>query len=152
MPTLTSDYLIQAPPERVYAALCDPDAFGQWMPNFGGVERLTPGPFGVGTRFRETRKMFGTTGHEVFEVTEAEPGRRLGLYVDGKLGSTGKGEYRFTYDFSPEGPATRVRMQGDIQMPGGWLTRLFGKLMLPMMKKALDKDMLAFKAHVEKQG
>ena len=61
-----------------------------------GMEKLTHGEFGPGTKFRETRKFFGKTASEVFEVVAADPPRRVTLSVDGKATTTWKkGDARY---------------------------------------------------------
>ncbi|MDC3981747.1 SRPBCC family protein [Polyangium jinanense] len=148
--TFTSEHRIEAPPERVFAAMTSPDGFGNWMQGFVRAERLTPGDFDVGTQFRETRRMFGKEATEHFEVTSFVPAKRLGLKVDGTKGTTGKGEYRFDYEFEPAGAGTLLRTHAAIDMPGGLFTKLIGKLMGGFFKKACDKDLLALKAFVER--
>lgn len=148
--SMTSELQIDASPDRVFAAMIDFDGYQHWMNGFVGVEKLTEGPFGVGTEWRETRRMFGREASEVFEVTACEAPSRLGLRVDGKRGASRKGEYRFEYVLSPEGTGTRVRLNGQIDMPG-WFAGLMARMFVGMFKKAIDKDMQALKQHVEKQ-
>ncbi|MDC0743553.1 SRPBCC family protein [Polyangium mundeleinium] len=148
--SFTSEHRIDAPPERVFEAMTNPEGFGDWMKGFVRAERLTPGEFGVGTTFRETRKMFGKEATEHFEVTTCVPGKRLGLKVDGTKGTTGKGEYRFDYDFEPAGTGTLVRTSAVIDMPGGLFTKIMGKLMGGAFKKACDKDLDALKTYMER--
>lgn len=144
--TLTDS--IAAPPDRVFAVMTDMDSVSKWMPNLVKIETVTSGPYGPGTRWRETRKMFGKEATWEFEVKRAEPGRLLELYVDGKKGSSKRGEYRFTYYLEPSGPGTSVRMEGEIGGMG-WLAELFGKMFLGHFKKACAKDLTAMKAFIE---
>ncbi|HWN70448.1 MAG TPA: SRPBCC family protein [Haliangium sp.] len=148
--SMTSELFIDAPPDRVFAAMTDADGYRHWMKGFVGVEKLTQGPFGVGTEWRETRRMFGREASEVFEVTAYEPPSRLCLRVDGTRGASRKGEYRFEYALAPEGPGTRLRLKGEIDTPG-WFARLMLRMLVGMFKKAHDKEMQALKRHVEKQ-
>ena len=105
---------IAAPPERVFAAMADLESFGTWMPGFVRIERLTPPPTGVGTRFRETRKMMGHEATEEFEVTAFEPPLVFGLFCDGKKGSSKSGEFRFRYTLAPGGPGTILTVDGEV--------------------------------------
>ena len=144
---------IAAPPERVFAVMADPDSFGKWMPGFVRIERLTPPPTGVGTRFRETRKMMGREATEEFEVTAFEPPRVLGLSCDGKKGSSGSGEFRFRYMLAPGGPGTILTVDGEVGgLTGcmGWCMFLLGPLMTAFCRRAIAKDHAALKAYCER--
>lgn len=141
--------MIDAPPSEVVAAMTDFDTWHQWMDGLIRVEKLTEGPYGVGTQWRETRKLFGQEASEVFKVTEFAPPGRIGLWVDGAQGTTGKGEYRFAYRLVPSGEnGTHLTMDADIDMPG-IVARLFGFLLKGMFKKGCDRDTLALKAYLE---
>lgn len=141
---------IQAPPEAVLAAMADLDGWPAWMQGLVRTEKLTNGPFGVGTRWREVRRMFGQEAAEVFEVTTYDPPHRLGLYVDGTQGTTGKGAFRFLYALEPApGGGTRLVLTGDVEMPG-LAARLFGFLFRGMFRKGCERDLNALKAHLER--
>lgn len=140
-----------APPEQVFEAVADVERYGEWMPGFVSIEKLTDGDFGVGTEFRETRKVMGREGTEHFEVVGFEPGRRLELHIDGSKGTSGKGVYRFTYDFEREGEGTRMTMHGRIEGLKG-VSKLLGKLFAGGMRKAIEKDHAALKAWIERRS
>lgn len=144
-----SEHVIEAPPSEVLAAMTDLDSWPAWMQGLQRVEKLSDGPFGVGTRWRETRRMFGREASEVFEVVEFEPPRRIGLFVDGAQGATGRGEFRYVYSLEPASPnSTRLTLDGEIEMPGV-ATRIFGFLLKGVFRKACDRDTRALKAHLE---
>ena len=149
--TCKVDVLIAAPPERVWAGLVDVDRMGEWMKGLVKIERLTEGPLAVGSQFSETRKMFGREATEVFEVTKFEPPRLLELYVDGKKGSSGCGEYRFRHILTPEGAGTRLVLDGEIGGQSGCMA-LIGKVMIGPMKKAFRKELASFGAWVERSA
>jgi carbon monoxide dehydrogenase subunit G len=142
----TSVY-VEAPPAVVFAALSDIERWKDWLPNFVAVEKLTPGPFGAGTEWRETRKMFGKEATEHFRVTRYEPPSRVDLVVDGSKGSSKRGEYAFTYELVPDRNGTNVELTGDIRMPGIW--GLFSRMMVRPFKRACHKDLEALKHHLE---
>lgn len=151
--TLELALTIQAPPAAVFAAATDLDHFGDWMQGFVRVERLSDGPLREGSRFREVRKMFGKEAAEHFEVTRFEPPKRLELFVDGSKGASKRGEYRFVHTFEPleEGRATRVTLTGTIDGMGP-LGAVFGFLFKGMFRRALQRDLEALKAWVERGG
>ena len=48
----TATEWIGASPNVVYGVATNLQLAGKWMPNFVRMEKLTPGEFGTGTRFR----------------------------------------------------------------------------------------------------
>jgi uncharacterized protein YndB with AHSA1/START domain len=139
---------IEAPPERVFAALTNLDAAARWTPNCVRIEKLTAGPVGPGSQWRATRKLFGREATEHFEVTGYEPNRTLELFVDGTKGSSRRGYYRFRYRLQPEGAATLLDLDGEIGGTGKAM-QLLGRLFAGGFKKAIAKDLAAMKRHVE---
>lgn len=138
---------VSAPPERVFAALTDVDRIAEWLPGHVRVERLTDGPVRVGSKWRETRKVFKKDSTEEFEVVAMEAPWRLGLRCDGTKGTSGRGEYLFTYRMSPEGDRTRVHVDAEIRGMGPFMS-LFGWLVKGMFRKMMAKDLDALSAHL----
>jgi carbon monoxide dehydrogenase subunit G len=67
---------IAARPEKVWTIITDLDHTTETLSGVQRVERIDDGSdFGVGTRWRETRTMFGREATEQMEVTAVEPGR-----------------------------------------------------------------------------
>ena len=139
---------IAAPPERVFAAITDIDSFGSWMRGFVRVERVTPGPLAVGSKFRETRKMMGHEATEEFEVTGIDAPRTLDLYVDGSKGSSKCGWYKFRHTVTPIEGGSLLVLSGEAGGATGCMA-LLGKVMVGPMKMAIGKDLKSFKAWVE---
>lgn len=136
------------PRERVVAVLTDPPSWSAWMPNLVRVDMHTDGPFGVGTRFDEVRKMFGKEASEHFEVVRYDPPDRYDLFVDGSKGSTGKGEYLFVHTLTETPEGTRLTIDGTISKMG-FFGEIFGRLFKGTFAKMMRKDLEALKAHLE---
>jgi hypothetical protein len=68
---------INAPVEQVWAAATDIAGACGRLSGVLQIELLTKGPFGVGTRWRETREAGGTAATEELVVAECEPPRRF---------------------------------------------------------------------------
>lgn len=144
---ITSTHRFSLPPERVFEGASSIESFGEWMPGFVSVERLND-KSGVGAAWRETRRMFGKEAVEYFEVTAWEPPTGFELYVDGRKGSTGKGEFRFRYEFTPDRAGTVMTMHGEISGMG-FAGKVFSKPLGAMFRKAIDKDHAALAAWLE---
>jgi uncharacterized protein YndB with AHSA1/START domain len=139
---------IDHPPERVFHALTDLDSAGKWMPGFVGIDKLTGGEFGVGTEWRETRKLFGRAATEQFEVTRCDPPTHFSVRVDGTKGDSKRGEYLFYYRLEPKDGGTEVTLDGAIQGLSG-LIALVGKIMVGPYKKACAKDLIAMAEYLD---
>lgn len=140
---------VAAPPERVFAALTDLDGAGAWMPGLVRIERLTEGPMRVGSAWRETRKMMGKEATEELEVTTMEAPWRFAVRCDGTKGTSGQGEYLFSYRLSPEGGRTRVELDAEIRALGP-IRRLLARLMVGMYRKMMAKDLQALHDYLGK--
>ena len=146
--TLELQQTIAAPPASVWAELTDIPNWSRWLPNLVQLEMLGDDAFGVGIRFRETRKMFGRDATEVFEVTAAQPSQSLDLHVDGREGSSRRGNYRFSYRLEPVAIGTCLHLHTRIEGMG-WFFKRVGRLFAGGFRRALAADLAAFKRHVE---
>src|SRR5712691_8309653 len=106
MAVLTVSQQINAGPEVVFAACSDFARLPERVPAIKKVEMLTPGPVGVGTKFRETRIMFGREATEGMEFVAFDPPRQFEL----RAISCGA-EYRTIHRFTPAGSGTRIDLE-----------------------------------------
>src|SRR5918994_476360 len=74
--------LVQAPVERVWDVLTDVAHADQTLSGVTRVELITEGPYRVGTRWRETRRMFGKEATEQMQVTVVETPTRTVIEAD----------------------------------------------------------------------
>lgn len=72
---------IAAPRAEVFEAFADLTNLANTVKAITQVELLTEGPIGVGTRFKETRVMFGKEASEIMEITQFKP-HELHLNLD----------------------------------------------------------------------
>jgi carbon monoxide dehydrogenase subunit G len=141
MRELTVSQEIAAQPASVWAIITDLDAFEQTISAVEKVERLDDGDgFGVGTRWRETRTMFGRTATEDMEVTSIDDGRS---YVT-EAHSHGA-YYRTVMTVEPVGSdGTRLSTSFGAE-PHGLVTKVvaatIGRLFERATRKALEKDL-----------
>ena len=88
---------ISAPARQVWDVFTNLAGRRSWLSDVEFVEELTPGPFGVGTRWRETR--LGARRQpitEELEVTALDPGRSCTITLAGA-----GAHYQLTYAFTP---------------------------------------------------
>ncbi|MGH2577387.1 MAG: SRPBCC family protein [Actinomycetota bacterium] len=114
------------------------------------VEMLSEGPFGVGTRWRETRRMLGKEATEEMYVTASEAPTRYVAEAD----SRGV-HYVSEFVLTPEGDdATAVRLVFGSELDkmggvAGVLMKLFGGLGAKAVAKAIAKDLADVATAVE---
>src|SRR5262249_43811788 len=89
----TSTRTINAPPERVFHVVANPEEFQQAIVGGSTVEYLTPSQSGVGAKFRATRIMKGTPTAFDQEVTAFVPGDRIRL-LNVTQGTVWESEFR----------------------------------------------------------
>lgn len=129
---------IAAPVETVFALATDFATMDKRISGVVRVEMLTEGPVGVGTRFSETRVMFGKEHAETMEVTAFEKNKRVGLLAGG-CGC----RYDSGFEFEPTESGTRVKLfivatpqtlMARLMTPVGWLVK-------PTMRKMIEQDL-----------
>ncbi|MGX1886034.1 SRPBCC family protein [Streptomyces sp. NPDC055287] len=145
---------VQAGADRVWHALTDLENMPGVLSGVDKVEILEhppTGTFGVGTRWRETRRMLGKEATEEMRVTASEPPVRYVVEAD----SHGA-HYVSEFELRPEGPdATTVRMTFLAVPPSGaagLLVKILGGLGARAVSKAIAKDLADVAAAVEKAG
>ncbi|MFI8577606.1 SRPBCC family protein [Rossellomorea aquimaris] len=139
----------QVSKELAYRSLLDLDSAKHWMQGLVEIERMDEGPLREGSQWKETRKMFGKEATEHFEVVELVESEKIVLRCDGTKGTTGKGEFVFTYLLASSGDQTEVTLLGEIRGLTG-LSKWFGKLMVGAFKKACAKDLDSLRDYLEK--
>jgi hypothetical protein len=87
-------------------------------------------------------------GYRIISVVELDKQRRVGLFVDGTRGSSGRGEYHYVDKLEPsDGGTDRVL---DARMEDmGILGAIFGRLFSGSFKKAIKKDIDGLKNYLE---
>lgn len=137
---------IDAPVEQVFTQGIDVANHTRRIPGITKIEMLTPGPVAVGTRFKETRRMFGKDATEVFTVTALEPNHSYTLFTN----SCGVA-YEATHTFTAENGGTRLTltMTGRSTTFLAWMMAPLGWMMQGMMKKLIQKDIEDLKAYCE---
>lgn len=146
MPRVTVCQTVAAPPAAVFAAYADFAHAADRIADILRVEVLTPGPVGVGTRFKETRKMFGKEATETMEVVAFDP--PAGYELRAARGGT---EYRTRFTFTPDGAGTRVEAEFRARPVALWakpFTPLL-YLMRGFLRKCLARDLDQMRAFVE---
>lgn len=67
---------VEAPPEAVWSVLTDLEQAKERLSQVTDLHIITPGPYAVGTGWRETRRMMGSSSTQEMWVVENDPLRR----------------------------------------------------------------------------
>lgn len=138
MQTFRATRHVAAPVARVWAVATDLANAPDVIADIDAVEVLTPGPFGVGTRWRETRTMFGKTASEEMAVTAVEPERSYTVEADSR-----RTHYVSTFTFAPTtegGTDLTMSFAGE---PSGTLAKALTRLTAPLTRRAVEKTLRA---------
>lgn len=149
---ISESVTIHAPLPEVFERLRDLDRATESMPGIHKVEVLAgPARMEVGTRWRETRRMFGQEATEEMEVVALQENSHYDVGAD-----RDDVRYLSTFRVAPvgtaQGEATRVTMEFGAE-PKSRGAKVMGVLMRPMSKmvaKQCRKDLLDLKASLER--
>jgi hypothetical protein len=123
---------IDRPIDEVFAFLASGENDKKFSPRVKKISKTTDGPVGVGTVFESAVKDAGLKSERRFELTEFDQPRRIRWTELSKNAITVPNG---GYDLEPAGEgATRVTIFNDFEGHG------FGKLMLPLARRAAKKD------------
>lgn len=138
-----------AAPERIWSVMTDLEGWVRVISGIERVERLDgDAGFGVGTRWRETRTLFGKTSTEEMAVTAVEPGRSYVVESDAQ-----GAHYRSVVGVAPRpGGGSLVTMTFGAE-PGSLVARILGatlgRLFIGSTRKAIEKDLADIAAAAE---
>lgn len=129
---------IAADRDRVWKALTDLAGLERVLSSVTKVEVLTDGPFSEGTRWRETRRMFGKEATEEMRVTACEPPERHVVEAE----SHGM-RYISEWLLVPHGSdATIVAMTFTAVPTGGGVAKFFATVLRGLGTRAVRKAVL----------
>jgi hypothetical protein len=104
--------VIDCSPEIVFSFVCDPFNDRRWLTNVGNTQQLTPGPIGLGSRYRQFPFFLGVPIEVEWEVIDFIANRRM-------KGRSVAGLFAFErgYDCEPVGQATRITKVVKLHLP-----------------------------------
>lgn len=146
MKSIQCEARIRQDQAKVFEKFSNPSAMESILEDVLRIEQLTEGPVGPGTRWRETRVMYGKEATEEMEITEFHPPDSFTVRCH-SCGCAFITTYHF--DQAPEGVRVRLIMEC---RPVGLAAKLmspFSGMMLKPMLGCLQKDLDEMKAACE---
>ena len=148
---VTVERFVRAEPEPIWDLMTDVATYADSISGVEAVEQLDDLPeFGVGTSWRETRKMFGKEATEEMTVTAVDPGKSYAVEAQSH-GAI----YRSLISVTPtkDGSTLAMSFSGE---PTNMLSRVMGatvgRLFQGATKKALVQDLDDIAALAESQS
>lgn len=135
---------VERPVEEVFAYLADFENVPEW--NYAIVEttKLSEGPVGVGTTYRQVRSV-PRRSEESFTVTIFEPDRRL--VIEGTLGP-----FDAALEYLLEPTAAGTRLTNEVELRPRGILRMVGRLAGPRVMEAVGKNLGELKRRLETGG
>ena len=133
MAQISLDRHIDAPIDHVFERITDFANAADVVSGITRVEMLTDGPVGQGTRFRETRVMFGKEATEEMEVKSFDAPRAYALGAE----SHGS-RYLSTFTLTEKDGGTDVHLVFEAT-PLTLFAKIMSVVMKPMMKKVMEE-------------
>jgi carbon monoxide dehydrogenase subunit G len=140
---------VNAPADTVWGVISDIPGSAATLSGIDSIQMLSDGPYGEGTRWKETRKMMGRSETVEMWVSQAEPPRST--TVKARQGSA---DYTSRFMLADRDGGTDLTMTfgAELVNPSRMsklALALFGKLGMSMTRKALAKDLAEIAAKAE---
>ncbi|WP_431031059.1 SRPBCC family protein [Plantibacter sp. RU18] len=154
IPTITATRTINAPPERVWAAITDIGNAPHMLTCVLDVAVLTQDEFGVGYVWSETRRMFGKDAAETMTVVAMQPGVAYtaeacnfgARYISSfQVDPVGSDATELTFTFAAESVAS-ARWSQRIMM------RIFGSIGKRATHRMIETDLDDIASYIGRHG
>jgi hypothetical protein len=142
MATFENTVTIIRPAGEVFAYLADAENLPRWNYAIEQTRKISPGPVGVGTVYRQTRTLPRRSQEEFRLVVFQPPGQ---LALDGTFGPF---KARASYLLEPVTGGTRLTNRWDLE-PTSAPLRLLGPVAIPRVKAAVAENLRALKQILE---
>ncbi len=148
-PQVVVERRVAAPPDQVWRILTDLEIAADTLSGVSKTEILTPGPFGVGTRWRETRTMFRRQTTEEMTVTAYDPPHRYVAEADSR-GVHCTSELSVAPDFDDTAILRMAFAARSAGGPAGFFGKLFNRLGQKAVETAMKQDLADIAAAAER--
>jgi len=135
--------LIDKPVKDVFAFITNPDNMPKWNAAVVSMQQITPGPVGMGTKFKNVGEMLGRRIEGEMQVVAFEPDSKYGFQMN-----AGPMQVSVTLTFKTVGTGTKLNLnaQGN---PAG-LFKLAEPVMAGRVKAMMEENLARLKSQLEK--
>ncbi|MFW0772828.1 SRPBCC family protein [Paenarthrobacter nitroguajacolicus] len=147
--TTTLTQHVNASPEKVWAVISDIPGSAGTLSGIDSIQMLSDGPYGEGTRWKETRTMMGKKETVEMWVSETDPPRSTTVKA-----LQGGADYTSRFNLTESHGGTDLTLTFGAAVTNPSLlskvgVALFGKIGMSMTRKALAKDLAEIAAKAE---
>ena len=140
---------VNASPEKVWQVISDVPGSAATLSGVESNQMVSEGPYGEGTRWKETRSMMGRRETVEMWVSQADPPRSTTVKA-----LQGGADYtsRFTLEERGSGTDLTMTFGAEVLRPTVFsrlMLAVFGRMGLNMARKALAKDLAEIAAKAE---
>jgi carbon monoxide dehydrogenase subunit G len=134
--------LIDRPVLDVFTFICNPLNLPKWQTMIAGIEQVTPGAVGVGSKYKVSAEMLGRKIDGVMEVVEYQPPTRFGF-----VNNAGPLQVTVMVTLKPVGTGAKVTLNAQGE-PGG-LFKLAEGALAGQVKSQMEANLTRLKAVLE---
>lgn len=147
--TTTITKHINASPDKVWAVISDIPGSASTLSGVDSVQLLTDGPYGEGTRWKETRTMMGRSETVEMWVAQADPPRSTTVKA-----LQGGADYTSRFTLAERNGGTDLTLTFGAEMLEASafskvMMAIFGKIGMSFTRRALAKDLAEIAAKAE---
>ncbi|TFD31140.1 SRPBCC family protein [Cryobacterium cryoconiti] len=136
---------VERTPREVFAVISDPREATEFLDNIKRSTKLTAGPIGAGSTFRETRVVGKKESTADLVIAEYEPDTLVGISAEAE-GIT----VTYHYRLAPDGDGTNVDWTCELEANG--LRRMMLPMVATIMKKEDGDHLQRLKAYIESKS
>jgi uncharacterized membrane protein len=114
---------IARPPAEVFTLLTDLDRLPEWATIVVGTRDVSDSPLRHGCTFRQTLRVLGRELESDWRVSELDPPRHVAY----EAAAPGGGTLTMRQTVAQGDAGSRVRLEIDYELPGGWLGELLDR-------------------------
>ena len=134
--------LVDRPMPEVYAFLSNPLNLPKWQSMISGIEQITPGAVGVGSKYKVSAEMLGRKIDGLMEITAFEPPAKFGF-----TNQAGPMQVTVTIALKPAGTGAKIALnaQGN---PGG-VFKIAEGVLAGQVKSQMEANLARLKTVLE---
>ena len=129
MPKVETSVTINAPIEKVFHAIIEPELAPQWSSGISEVTNIKGDPEEKGSSFDMTYHVLGMKFTQHMVTSEIAKPRKVIYLMEGGFPGT------FEFTIEPQGQVTKVDIRIDYSVPGGILGKIANQVLLERMNR-----------------